>query len=389
MSVDKAVLFWRQSLDALSVLFPVRQFGAMSMLHAQHKNRRRFFAGFTLIELLVVIAIIAILIALLLPAVQQAREAARRTQCKNNLKQFGLAMHNYHDVHNVFPHNQQRYTNGPMPADRTGGFGWIVYALPYFDQAPLYNTLTFESNRDSGITDFPANKAAFQRTMPMITCPSNDQPKVQTDKWVTSGGYRWRSNAGQNNRLGACTDYVGSLGHIWGGWKDCAAVPDQLVNDAIPGGLGRKGSNPGTPWVNGERSNEWNNGNGVFLYGGSKAIKDIVDGTSNTVAVFENMHYVGGAPSPQGFNYRRSHFSSWMTTLGSNHNMRNPINNKKYLQGSFNGGDLRCESPSSRHVGGIQCLLADGSVRFLTENIDHGIRYKIAVRNDNLATGEF
>ena len=95
--------------------------------------------GFTLIELLVVIAIIAILIALLLPAVQQAREAARRTQCKNNLKQLGLAMHNYHDVYNIFPHNAGRMTNVPSPDQVSAEFSWVFNSLPYLEQANIYN----------------------------------------------------------------------------------------------------------------------------------------------------------------------------------------------------------------------------------------------------------
>jgi prepilin-type N-terminal cleavage/methylation domain-containing protein len=105
--------------------------------------------AFTLIELLVVIAIIAILIALLLPAVQQAREAARRTQCKNNLHQIGLAIHNYHDVYNQFPLNYDgslqiisKVTGQEVPPGRNqSGISWISAALPYMDQAPLYNQM--------------------------------------------------------------------------------------------------------------------------------------------------------------------------------------------------------------------------------------------------------
>ncbi|MFG0295400.1 MAG: DUF1559 domain-containing protein, partial [Maioricimonas sp. JB045] len=108
-----------------------------------HTSRRR---GFTLIELLVVIAIIAILVALLLPAVQQAREAARRSQCKNNLKQIGLALHNYHDTHGSFPPGYiARYVSATDPASaETGpGFAWGTMILPFLDQSPTYNQLNF------------------------------------------------------------------------------------------------------------------------------------------------------------------------------------------------------------------------------------------------------
>jgi prepilin-type N-terminal cleavage/methylation domain-containing protein len=114
--------------------------------------RRR---GFTLIELLVVIAIIAVLIALLLPAVQQAREAARRTQCKNNMKQLGLAMHNYHDTFRVFPPGWiavDPATNAQSAHEGISGFGWGTMLLPQIDQSPLYNQL----NLNLAIND-PAN----------------------------------------------------------------------------------------------------------------------------------------------------------------------------------------------------------------------------------------
>ena len=129
--------------------------------------------GFTLIELLVVIAIIAVLIALLLPAVQQAREAARRTQCKNHLKQLGLALHNYHDTYNSFPlGNHANYLGN-----------WRLSILPYLDQATVFNQITFTSNP----ADFNAwggtygtNAVLRGLLVPVYNCPSNPLPRNST-----------------------------------------------------------------------------------------------------------------------------------------------------------------------------------------------------------------
>ena len=354
------------------------------------RNLMRLRRAFTLIELLVVIAIIAVLVALLLPAVQQAREAARRSSCKNNLKQLGLAMHNYHDLHGVFPCQMGRFTNNPgglYPPNQTLSLSWIAMALPFLDQAPLYNQLEFVP--PAGVTwdrnnnHASANMQTIRATViPVTICPSAGHPN--STNGVVEGqanGYRWNGTA-----RAARTDYVGNMGHIWGGWKDCGAVPDQLVNNALPGNLGTKGANPGTPWVNGERANEWINVNGVFNYGGGFDIASITDGTSNTVAVFEHMHWRAG--NGANFDYRHSNYGGWISPLGAVHNLRNPINNMNptWLQAA---NDLRCEPPSSYHTGGIQVTLADGSVRFISENIDHGVRYKIAVRNDGLVAGDF
>lgn len=340
-------------------------------------RKRHRKPGFTLIELLVVIAIIAILVALLLPAVQQAREAARRAQCKNNLKQLGIAMHNYHETHGQFPQNQGRFTNLGNPNQRPE-WSWIVMALPYMDQAPLYEQIELDNqigvDRDASNIG-AANQQASRTVLSGLICPSNAMDALRPGQ--TNGGYRWRNTATK-----AGTDYVGNLGHIWGGWKDCGAVPDNL----IPNGLGVRGSNPGTPWVNGERINEQVNVNGVFKYNGATKIRDILDGTSNTIAAFENMHYRGGNGS--NFDKRHSSYSAWITPLGAVHNFRNPINNENpaWMQGA---NDLRCEAPSSQHPGGIHILLADGSTRFINETIDHFARYKLAVRDDGEVIGEF
>lgn len=353
-------------------------------------RRERKIRAFTLIELLVVIAIIAILVSLLLPAVQQAREAARRTQCKNNLKQLGLAMHNYHDVYNTFPHNQNRWTNAypGITPNQMPQWSWLVAILPYMEQKNLYESFDYGVNVADGNGGFVTGdrnhngigvNAALARTpIEGYLCPSSPHPKIRAGQ--TNGGYRWNGTSDKGG-----TDYVGNLGHFWGGWKDCGAVPDSLVNDALPGNLGTRGG-AGTPWVNGERSNEQAKLNGVFRYSGSQGIRDITDGTSNTVGVFENMHWRGGNGAT--FNYNHSSYSGWVSPLAAVHTMRNPINNtnRQWLQGA---NDLRCESPSSYHTGGIQVTLCDGSVRFLNENIDHGVRYMVSVARDSLPLGEF
>ncbi len=142
---------------------------------------RRKSRGFTLIELLVVIAIIAILIALLLPAVQQAREAARRSQCKNNMKQIGLAMHNYHEVNNGFPVGNYSCCWGT----------WIVGILPYIDQAPLYKNYNFNNKygvpTDNARYGHTTNKDVTTKRLTVLTCPS-DTPNAPIGG-ITSHNY--------------------------------------------------------------------------------------------------------------------------------------------------------------------------------------------------------
>lgn len=343
---------------------------------------RRLRRAFTLIELLVVIAIIAILIALLLPAVQQAREAARRTQCKNNLKQLGLAIHNYHDVFNTFPMNQMKSDGGNSREAGAAHEGvqrisWLAGILPYIDQAPMYNRIEFEPPAGvtwSGDSTFKTDnmKEISQTSMPAFKCPSAALPDIAS---------AWSQTSGGPNFDYARTDYVGSMGHVWGGWKDCGNVPDF----PMPNNLSQRGA-AGTPWISNQWIEDGGRINGMFHYGSyAFRIRDVTDGTSNTIAVHEDMHWKGGNGN---FDYGVNDTSGWITPLGAIGNGRNPINNKNpnWLQGA---GDRRCSGPSSYHTGGIQITLVDGSTRFLTENIDHFVRYKLFVRNDGQPVGEF
>ena len=153
------------------------------------RNRRRPpapFSGFTLIELLVVIAIIAVLISLLLPAVQSAREAARRAQCVNNMKQIGLAIHNYHSSTNTFPMEIDVW--GPVDglASMWGSWSPQSFMLPYMEQSPLYNSINFLLPNQRDIADgWPANTTATNAVISSFLCPSSTPPGTSVPHGIT------------------------------------------------------------------------------------------------------------------------------------------------------------------------------------------------------------
>ncbi|HBN77136.1 MAG TPA: prepilin-type cleavage/methylation domain-containing protein [Planctomycetaceae bacterium] len=286
------------------------------------KSLRR---GFTLIELLVVIAIIAILVALLLPAVQQAREAARRSSCKNNLKQLGLALHNYHDTHNVFPPGQIRgYVANPN-REFGNGFSWGALILPFLEQSALYDSL------DPRIGIFVGqNKTAVQQVngISVALCPSDsDRPRTRTANGSADINYMTSIPT---------TSYHGSAG-AFNNWSDSTSAK-------LSGGFFT--TDPGRP----------------------STMASIKDGTTNTIAIGEK----SGALNNQG------------SFLGHNHGTRTQgmddfANAQDHwlcyaLYPITNNGPAPSQSTNrfgSEHDGGAQFLMADGSVRFISENIQH------------------
>ncbi len=323
--------------------------------------------GFTLIELLVVIAIIAILIALLLPAVQQAREAARRTQCKNNLKQFGLALHNYHDVYNRFCPRQGGSGSGSAPPVNvsTGGartaYAGHIFLLPYVEQANLYTTImSFSPN----ITPF--NTWFWGKPAPEgFSCPSDPG---QVDPIVAA-------------RTSGLNSYVYSAG------------------DSV----GDSQTNPGT-------------NNTILLARPTRGMfgalvcygfRDCTDGTSNTVAMAERARATSG-PRGQGlvvgvspltnpaqcnalFNRQTKRYLIDAAPLNDSAPGYRPFGGNAFFAAfstaappnsahCYDGAVVlnsvhwnpTLASASSYHVGGVQVLMCDGSVRFISENIDSG-----------------
>ncbi len=312
------------------------------------KNARK---GFTLIELLVVIAIIAILVALLLPAVQQAREAARRSSCKNNLKQLGIAMHNYHDTHTVLP----PLSNQGLGTNAASVYSWTIHILPYIEQSALYDSI----NAQGKGTGLPEAFSAWtfvgqQSSIASLLCPSDVTPTA-----FTNGPLSYKASVGD---------------HIF--------------------------QNDGTAITR-----------GVFRRNGRTKFRDITDGLSNTAMMAE---VVMGAADSRLVQTGVAQYPA-VTVADATPTACNALvdgtNPQSFLStaGLVGGGTNRCRgcriwdgrphysaavfatSPngpaclsttdgsgwanstiSSRHSGGVQVILADGAVRFISENIDSG-----------------
>ena len=289
--------------------------------------------GFTLIELLVVIAIIAVLIALLLPAVQQAREAARRTQCKNNLKQLGLALHNYHDTFNAFPPGWVGVTNGIPDIYGVNGWGWGARILAQLDQGPLANQLDFNSKMES-----LANAKFRVRTLPGFLCPSDTgAPNVWT---ITN-------SSGGNPVDLALANYVGVFGIS--DIDDCEGTPN-------------------SPCM----------GEGAFFQNSYLQTRDFTDGLSNTI-------FVGEHRSRRDNNM--SWTSTWAGVVGDGTDAIVRILGT--ADHTPNSSSNHIDDFSSYHVGGAHFTMADGAVRFVGTNIDLGVYQHLATRAAGDIVGEF
>lgn len=341
-------------------------------MRTSHRRRQR---GFTLIELLVVIAIIAILIALLLPAVQQAREAARRTQCKNNLKQIGLAMHNYHDVYNMFPVGACARPSNNFGMDiSTGAFTSILPFLEAGNLKRLYDeTLTWDQQNTV------LNPDLATTIVPSYLCPSATGPTVVAHPTISN-----------------LTIAQGPRG------TDAAALHYLLSKGATDG------------WC---LTPQRDRNIGMFGINLTTRFRDITDGSSNTICVgeattgppYRNVSTKANPlvpaagtqlaaqawiiPRPLPLSDQNNNFvtaGNFATTVWK-------MNLNPVVESVYDDADLaNCNSTAdsttnfrSQHTGGVQFLLGDGSTRFISENVDSGVFNAIGTRANKETVSEF
>ena len=335
-------------------------------------SRRR--AGFTLIELLVVIAIIAVLIALLLPAVQQAREAARRSQCQNNLKQMGLALHNYHDTYLQFPMAFIRSSDTAS----TEGWAWSAMILPQLEQGNLFQTLGVNDYlltsvlalQNPNLSTAPLVTSALQTRLPVFVCPSDDNDGLI----VAARDFR----NGVGTSAGGLGNFRPSISNYPGNWGTRVGVTGANNNDSW-GIFVCRGLAPG---------------------GGRVHLGSITDGTSNTIMVGERSSRYGNAGTWVGVRNTNADGARGTTVAVSHGQPLINASDPPFIWTDDNGAG---KGYSSEHTGGAQFLFGDGRVRFISENIDHnwegsqgnqavataGTFQRLLRRNDGLPTGDF
>ncbi len=357
----------------------------------QQKKRR---AAFTLVELLVVIAIIGILIALLLPAVQAAREAARRSQCSNNLKQMSLAMHNFHDTYKRFPPGGARDQKPFGIADTPQGNGvqgwgssWYIYILPYMEQNPLYENMEFTGGSGWGPAATNVNNPAISGVfINNYFCPSSPINREAV-------------NAHASARPAPNATYVGISGAVDG------LIPGYTETRCNKGGSAMNCCSGG-----------WACASGILFPNSKVEVAHITDGTSNVMAISEQADFLildngqkadwgtsrlhsiiigaNNVNSPPRYSVNGDARTFQMTTI------RWRINDKDMQgQGWPAGGDCAnlgvCQNVgnnipiNSTHPGGVNIALCDGSVRFISETVPMEVVARLATRDDGQPTGDY
>ncbi|MEX0793500.1 MAG: DUF1559 domain-containing protein [Pirellulaceae bacterium] len=366
--------------SCLEVLLIKAQQFTQSPLHRKTPLRR---FGFTLVELLVVIAIIGVLVALLLPAVQQAREAARRMQCVNNMKQLGLALHNYHDTHHSFPVGTYHRPNFVTSSDPEWP-GIHQYILPYLEQTAIYEALRSQGPCDQGFFGFQHEppwqasginsftKVFVGQEIPGYLCPSDPGPGTSDQ----NGTGTWGTEPEEAIRL-FTSNYLGIF----------SGLDDTMFK------YGRGHANYDSALWPPEME-------ATFGLNRGAAFRDITDGSSNTMVMSE--YLTGVEVDARGYVWlSRAGFQILYVNNPPNSRIPDALLGWNGLLCSeqsnlphqnlpcINAGDDQSASPRSMHPGGVNSLMGDGSVRFVPETVDLFIWRNLGFTRDGNVIGEY
>lgn len=319
----------------------------MSYVLSSRSGTRR---GFTLVELLVVIAIIGVLVALLLPAVQQAREAARRIQCVNNMKQLGLALHNYHDTFNSFP-KPYFWWQGPAAGQSPPGFfhafGWRTMILPFIEQSTVYDQIQWNLPLidDTGL---PSNASIARMPMPAYNCPSDPTGPL--------------SKSGDQ--------------YLWGNW--CMATGTGCPRN-VPAGVTHYRGFVGVGYDLPPTTVPYPAAMFDRRQGAALKMRDVLDGTTNVIFVIENSPEFHAWPG----------WATWNSDIIGAHAPNHPqrffgrVGARTATQHGWTDG----LNSSSFHPGGVNALAVDGSVKFIPETINLSVYRGLIHPQDGLPIG--
>jgi prepilin-type N-terminal cleavage/methylation domain-containing protein/prepilin-type processing-associated H-X9-DG protein len=368
-------------------------------------QRKRSWRGFTLIELLVVIAIIAVLIALLLPAVQAAREAARRAQCTNNLKQLGLAVHNYHQQHNVLPSTNM--FRGPNVQGWGWNASWAVFMLPNLEQSPLYNAYNFslQANPDGNVPGSFGNTTVVYTAVASFSCPSDGQKVRPAAPWAPTN---YVANHGGPGTIrmwsGTVVEFFTDGGipgaYWWGsdsnlGYFGFESVTDGTSNTGL---FSEKllGLASGSPQINvsspeAKRGIYLPNMPGGYNQGTTGANNGLVLAAQG-VQVCRSMSPTGAGVTNtdrtpswlSGFSWAIGYEWHWVVQGYSHYNTPNGficLNWTTDPQPGVYGGGVGAVTASSNHTGGVNVCFADGSVKFVKDSVSPQTWWALGSRN--------